>query len=157
DELLVEEASPAARYIGIAASAVCRSDPGRALMAALRSDDGRLKARALKAVGEIGRAELVGALREALAAEDDGGRFWAAWSAALLGDGAALDVLRRFALGSGPLAERACWLLTRRMTPEVGGKWLRTLGEAPERRRAALVGAGALGDPALVPWLLDCM
>ena len=42
-------------------------------------------ARALKAAGELGRKDLVAHCRQATEAEDDEVRFWAAWSAALLG------------------------------------------------------------------------
>jgi len=155
--LLAEGAPPEQQRIGIAASAVCRHNPGAALDTALRAEDLRLKARAIKAAGELGRVDLVGALRGELTAEDEGCRFGAAHAAALLGDGAALEALRRFSREPGPFSERACALLGRRLDPEAGVKWLRLLGDSPASLRAAVAGAGALGAPALVPWLLDCM
>jgi uncharacterized protein (TIGR02270 family) len=154
-ELLAEGASPEQRLIGIAASAVCRHDPGEALGAALGAEEGQLKRRALKAAGELGRRDLVPALRGALGAEDEACRFWAAWSGALLGDGGAAEVLRALARGKGRYAAPSCAMLVRRMEPAAAGTWLRQLGEAAGGLRAALAGAGALGDPALMPWVLE--
>lgn len=153
--LLAEGAPPAQIHVGIAASAVCRHDPGAALGAALRAEDGPLRARALRAVGELGRRDLLSSL--ALGAEDPRCRFWAAWSATLLGDGAGMEVLKGFAHGKGPLAERACGLLVRRMDPLAAVPWLERLAGTPAGLRSALVGAGALGDPALIPWVLTSM
>lgn len=155
DELLKEGAPPERWAVGIAASAVCRHDPGAALGFALRAEDAKVKARALRAVGELGRVDLIPSL--ALGAEDDGCRFWSAWSGMLLGAGGAREAITRFARGKGALAERACALLSRRMDPVAGGQWLQKLAETPDGLRPALAGAAALGDPGLIPWVIACM
>src|SRR5262249_42115902 len=146
DDLLKGDAPPERWAVGVAASAVCRHDPGAALGLALRADDGKVRARAIRAIGELGRADLTTSL--AHGAEDDGCRFWSAWSGAILGDGSAREALVRFARGKGALAERACGLLTRRMDPQAGGTWIQKLGETKDGIRPALAGAAALGDPA---------
>ena len=71
------------RRVGIAASASCRRDPGQSLAAAVADPEYQLRARALRAVGELGRVDLLGAVREHLGQEVAGCRFAAAWSAAL--------------------------------------------------------------------------
>ena len=38
-----------------------------------------------------------------------------------------------------------------------GREWLAALQNDPEKQRIAIVGAGALGDPADVPWLIQMM
>lgn len=155
DELLKEGAPPERWAVGIAASAVCRHDPGAALGFALRAEDAKVKARAIRAVGEFGRGDLIPSL--AFDAEDDGCRFWSAWSGMLLGAGGAREAITRFARGKGVLAERACGLLSRRMDPVAGGQWLQKLAETPDGLRPALAGAAALGDPGMMPWVIACM
>src|SRR5207244_1274748 len=80
-------------------------------------DDPRLKARALRAAGELGRADLLDAVRAELRADGDERRYWASWSAALLGDDAAPQELWSLADAGGPFAERACAVSVRRLDP----------------------------------------
>ncbi len=75
---LLNEQSPILRCIGIAASAIHRQDPGQLLYDALIDTDLLLKARALKAVGEIGRKDLILSVKRELQAEDERCRFYAA-------------------------------------------------------------------------------
>jgi uncharacterized protein (TIGR02270 family) len=155
--LLKQEAPAGLLSIGIAACAARRRDPGRALRAALGAEDLRLRARALKAIGELTYGEMLVELRGALGAEDLGVRFWAAWSAALLGDLKGVDVLLAIAMVGGPPGERAVAMALPRLGPLSGGRWLRGLPESPAAARVALVGVGALGDPAWVPWAMERM
>ncbi|WP_437585662.1 TIGR02270 family protein [Sorangium sp. So ce1000] len=155
--LLSHRVGPELRRIGIAACAVQRQDPGAALGYAVTSSDLRLKARALRAVGELGRGDLLNEVRGALGSEDEACRFAAAWSAALLGDAAALRELGTIADRGGPFAERACAMAMRKMEPGVASSWLRALAGTMRGARVALAGAAALGDPALMPWIIECM
>lgn len=155
--LLDPGAPPPLRAIGIAASAARRRHPGQALRGALDAEDPRLRARALRAAGEVGLVEMAADLARAAAAEDPACRFWAAWSAALLGNGAGVEALLHITTGGGPFAERAAALALRCAGPLAGGRFLRALPETPRGSRVALVGAGALGDPALISSLIDRM
>ncbi|WP_437306864.1 TIGR02270 family protein [Sorangium sp. So ce388] len=155
--LLDAKAPPAVRAIGIAASAAQRRDPGPALREALSAEDVRLRARALKALGELGFVEGLDEARPALGAEDGAVRFWAAWSAALLGEARGVDVLLEIAAGGGALAERAAGVALRQLGAHAGARWLRGRGESAGAQRVAIAGVGALGDPALVPWLIERM
>jgi uncharacterized protein (TIGR02270 family) len=155
--LLFPRCSPALHYLGIAAGAAHRVDLGPAHGYAICSSDPRLKARALRAAGELGRADLMPELKAELDAKDDGCRSSAAWSAALLGEPAAVPVLLELAGGGGPHAARAVDMAMRRMDPVAAPAWLRAHARAPEQMRTALVGAAALGDPTMVPWLIESM
>ena len=76
--------------------------------------------RAIRLAGELGRVDLRDRLRPWLTARDDGCRFWAAWSAGLLGDRtSAIPFLREFAVGDGPFKWRALDLAIRLMDREV--------------------------------------
>lgn len=147
----------AVRRAGLAASLAHRRDPGAALDAALVDEDERLRARALRAIGELGRHNRAEDLRAALRGDGDDARFWAAWSAALVGDKAGAPALQSACEREGPNAERAAAMAVRRMKGEEASGWLRALAERPDLRRAAVIGAGARGDPADVPWLLEQM
>lgn len=155
---LLNPACPAAlHWLGIAACAVHRRDPGPALDRALTSDDARLTQRALQAIGELGRADLARALIPHFDAADPEIRFAAAWSAALLGTTGAAQVLYGLAKAGGPRADRALAMALRRVDPRTAATWVTALASREESLRTAIVGSGILGEPARVPWLLDCM
>jgi uncharacterized protein (TIGR02270 family) len=157
NELLADDAPPELTYFGIAGSALHRHDPGVSLTQAVYRRDPRLQARSLRAVGELGRADLLPELRRELDSDQEACRFWAAWSAALLGEPAASDVLWRFAFGGGTFAELACSMAIRNVDPAVACAKVRELADTAGRRRVALVGAASLGDPELVPWVIESM
>jgi uncharacterized protein (TIGR02270 family) len=149
---------PAAhRRVGLAAWAAHRRDPGAALTNALFEAAPEVRARALRAAGELGRIDLLPHLVAELGAEARPVRLWAAWSAALLGDAAAPRVLWALAEEGGPGAERACDMAARTLEPRGLPERLRSLAARPEDARTAVIGAGALGDPAVVPFLLEAM
>jgi uncharacterized protein (TIGR02270 family) len=150
----LEPRGPAAlQRFGIAGAALHRADPGPPLTQALFSTDAPLKARALRAVGELGRMDLRSIVRQDFGAADADVRFWAAWSAALLGDAAAAEVLWSFAEGGGQNAVRAIQLAARASPLAIARVQLERVSDA----RTALLGAVALGDPAGLPRLFDAL
>lgn len=155
--LLSGRCPPSLQWLGISACAAHRQDPGAALGYAILSSDPRLKARAIRAAGELGRADLLPEIRAELRCPDDAVRFWAAWSAALFGEAASAQSLWGFATESGPFTERAACLAMRRMDPAVAYSWLYSLAGAARDARVPLSAAAALGDPAIVPYLLEAM
>jgi uncharacterized protein (TIGR02270 family) len=155
---LLLAAEPIARRVGLAASAIRREHPGARLEKALRDPDPGLRARALKAVGEFGDANLAPVARAALDDADAACRFWGAWTAALLGgDPAAVAVLQESAILPGPNQARAALLAVRRLAPDAARRWLTVLAQNPTTARIALAGTGALGEASAVPRLLEAM
>lgn len=155
-KLLLSENGMVAR-IALAGFALHRKDPGHHLHALLVSHHPCLLARALKAAGELGRMNCLGAARGIASSGDDKCRFYAAWSATLLGDPSALPTLKTFAAESGGYAQRACDLVVRKSTPADAMQWLAQLARQSALLRTAIWGYGALGDPAAVPRLLEMM
>lgn len=154
---LLRSDSPLLRRVGIAASSVHRQDPGDALGASLRDDDASVRARALKAVGELGLFEHIYSVRDSWQDSDTECRFWAAWSGTLLGERSATLTLRRIADSESVRAERAAELAGRAAALPEASTWQRELSEDPTRRRLAIKVAGSIGDPIFVPWLLEQM
>jgi uncharacterized protein (TIGR02270 family) len=154
---LVHNRCPAGmRRIGIAACAARRSDPGEALAFALHGDDPRLLERALRAAGELGRADLRPEVRAAFSAEDAACRFAAGWAGALLGEPLSAPVLWELARSGGPHADRAA-AMAARCAPGEAPLRMDALARASGGLGAAVSAAGALGDPAKVPWLIEQM
>ncbi|NPV03527.1 MAG: TIGR02270 family protein [Syntrophaceae bacterium] len=157
---LLASGHPLERLIGIAASTLQRRDPGHFLDDALYDGDARLRACALRAVGELGgRADrmLPARLRDHFTDADDRCRFWAARSAALLGDADAAGILKAFVKPDSPFQEEALQMAMRLMDAPAARAWQAELAAAPATRRLAVIGAGIAGDPALVPWLIGRM
>jgi uncharacterized protein (TIGR02270 family) len=150
--------SPGLRRICIAAAAVHRKDPGRPLDDAVIDPGLLLRARALRAVGELARMDLVPLIQQQLISEDDACRFWAAWSTSLLiGYADALQVLQSFAESDTPYRERAVQLALRRIDLSSAHSWQEQLAKNPQSARLAVIGAGVIGDPVLIPWLIEQM
>jgi uncharacterized protein (TIGR02270 family) len=154
---LISASSPVLRRVGIAANAIHRKDPGHALEDVVSDGDFVLRARALRAVGELGRMDLLAAVHRNLASEDDKCRFCAAWSAAILGDMDAVDVLKAIAGQNLPEREEAAAAAFRRMDISAARKWQTELTQNNDSVRLAIIGAGAIGDPTSIPWLIDQM
>ena len=156
---LLSSASPFHRYIGIAASAVHRRDPGHHLDQALKDNDPLLTARALRAYGELGREIKLNnfGLRNYLTDDDDGIRFSTAWSAALAGNSEAVEVLKNFVAPKSAYGEKALNLVLRRMEQTSALSFQKKLAQSPGTLRLAVEGAGIIGDTFLVPWLIEQM
>lgn len=155
---LLGDPSPLKQKLGVAACALHRQDCGPALDGFVSSSVDSVKIRALRAAGELGRIDLMPQLQAALCEAKAETRFWAAWSAVLLGDRAkALDTLFACALKPGPRQMRALQLALQAMPIEAGHDFLLQLAELPDARRLRIIGAGFIGDPRYVPWLIDQM
>ncbi len=150
---------PAVRYVGIAACAIHRRDPGQPLALALTDANPQLRARALKACGELGRTNLLPAVLRAISDQDDSCRFFAAWSGARLGDrsAAVLKVLREIAMGKTRYAEPAFGMALRVMDLDQAKAWQRQLRSDAARLRLAAIAAEIIGDPAFVEDLIQLM
>jgi uncharacterized protein (TIGR02270 family) len=154
---LISSDNPVHCLVAIAASAIHRHDPGRPLVESLVAPDPVSRARALRAVGELGRCDLVESLRTQFKAEDPACRFWAAWSVVLLGDSYALDSLKSFVAPESPFRERALDAALRRMEHDQALAWQRELAASGATMRLAVQAAGIIGDPERIPWVMDQM
>ena len=155
---LLESNKPVHQLIGIGAAAIHRHNPGVILANAVMSDEPLLKARALRAVGELGRLDLLGKLRTCLVTENETVRFWAAWSAALLsGDTQAIDALKTCSEGVGVHSAKAMQMVVGRLPLAAVKAWQETLSHNPVQCRQAIIAAGVIGDPAFIPGLIEQM
>jgi uncharacterized protein (TIGR02270 family) len=156
---LLASADPAIRCVGIGGHAAQRRDPGAALADAIAHSDVQLRARALKAAGELGRVDLAREIQESISGEDEACAFWAAWSAARLGQRTprVLDRLASIALGGGSYSERALDMHLRCMELEQAIAWRGELRSDPAHHRLAAFAAGVIGDPRLLDELITLM
>jgi uncharacterized protein (TIGR02270 family) len=156
---LLASPNPFLRWVGVSACAVHRVDPGAARDAALEGPASALRARALRAAGELGRRDLVPTCLSMLQADDPASRFWAPWSAVVLGDRseAALAALKIMGETPGPYRSRAFRLALQTLEVSECHEWLRDIARDPENKRWLIQGSGVAGDPMYVPWLIKQM
>jgi uncharacterized protein (TIGR02270 family) len=148
---------PAIRHLGIAAYAIHRQDPGNSLQAALQSDASKVWSRALKAAGELGRLNLLPLVEEGFSAAEEEVRFYASWSAVLLGSPNALTNLQNITVANSRYSENACAMVARLMALPEAQAWLSHFDSSEDTSRLAAVGMGAAGNPAAIPWLISIM
>lgn len=156
---LLDSPHPFRRSVAIAACEFHMVDPGDMLQAATVDADATLRAQALRAAGECGRLDLVAACVEALTDEDAGCRFWAARSAVLLGERhRPVRALHEATLFPGTKhGAQAFSLLFKIATPTQAAPLLAELLDKPAHVRDVIRGAGTVGDPRIVPWLISQM
>ncbi|MNQ78636.1 hypothetical protein D3C85_935560 [compost metagenome] len=145
------------RRLGLAACGMHRRDPGAGLLAGLSHADPGVLARAARTAGELRRRDLMPAIRAHRLHADDNLRFWANWATAQMGDEEALEPLRQFAEQPGEHRGRALNVLLCWQKRETSMAWLRGHAQAAEQRRLVIQGAGLLGDPVSIPWLIQQM
>lgn len=158
-ENLLTNQSAFCRYIGIAASAIHRHDPGQHLNKAAGDVYPLLIARALRAFGELGRSRELDNhnLPHLLVDSDDGIRFAAAWSASLAGIPAAVETLKSFVVPGSPYCGHALNTALRRMDRSAALEWQKQIADSADTLRLAIIAAGIIADPVLVPWIIEQM
>ena len=156
---LLAAESTAGLRAGLAAMAVHRKNPGPpALQKAFASDDPLLKARALRAVGELGLINVQITALATTKAKDPACRFWAAWSRALLSvQRNTVISLQDIAEAGGTFAARAAQMAMRRLPSSEARAWLRRLVKELRQMRIAVAAAGAFADPEIIPFLIELM
>jgi uncharacterized protein (TIGR02270 family) len=155
---LLSSLDPLKRVVGIAACSMHRVDPGLASGALLADPDAGVRARALRLVGEVACGDAVPACIEALDDSDPECRFWAAWSAVLLGNGGrALEIVTDVSLAAGRHRRRALLIALQAMTGGAAHQLLQSLAEKKSQTRWVVYGSGIAGDPKYVPWLIKRM
>jgi uncharacterized protein (TIGR02270 family) len=149
--------APAYQRLALARCVAHNQDPGQHLIRSLADSDPLYQAHALRAVGTLKRFDLLPLLQQQFSAENDSCRFWAAWSAVLLGHGDALEILKTFATPDSRFCEHAMPLILRTMSVSLAVSWLKGFSQKPEAKRLTVVGAGIIGDPLYIPWLIKLM
>ncbi len=148
---------PAYLALGISACTLHRVDPKSALDRALALADERSVARAVRAVGELRRKDLVPAITPIRNSKIESHNFWANWSVALMGDRSALTPLAHHVQSNTSFAVRALQLIARTLDLKDVQKLLQALAQDKNTTRLAMMGAGMSGDPMWIPGLLKHM
>lgn len=155
--LLSESSDPLLARLGLAASANHRRDLlGPRLAYLAYAADERLRARALRAIGELGRTDLISVLQQALRLPDARSQMSACWSLLRLGQHEP-DVLRllwSWIERDDERAPVAAELAGRTLGHRSGLAWYHTLRASPPHHRSAIVLASHLGDSVVVEDLI---
>lgn len=145
------------RYLFVAAHAIRRIDPGDSLNNSLHDSDILVQSRALRAVGELKQKDLLPELKKFYQSNDEACRFWAAWSGVLLADASAIDLLKPFVSIGSSYCEPAVQLLLRVMDINQSQLFINELSNTANSQRLLVRGTGMVGDPVVVPWLIELM
>ncbi len=144
-------------YLLLAAQAGKRHDVDTAIKRCLETPNSVAREHALRLVGELRRRDFLQALHAAIADPEPGCRTSAAQSLLLLGEPTGADTLGDAILAGQATTRRTIEILARCAPREWVRDLVRVLAGSSGTRRLAILGAGALGDPAAVPWLLGLM
>jgi uncharacterized protein (TIGR02270 family) len=146
------------QMLGVAACALHRRDPGSALDTFVDAGAAAVRSRALRAAGELGRVDLLPHVMTAMTDRKQDARYWATWSAVMLGDRRmALEALVSSALKPGVRQMRSLRLALQTMDMERGHELLQQLTGVADVERLRIIGAGLVGHVRYVPWLIEQM
>jgi uncharacterized protein (TIGR02270 family) len=146
------------RLARISAQAMHRIGLPGSLIHATEDPAARVRARAWRAVGEVGDRSLLSATSPAMSDADLQCRFWGAWAAVMLGDRRrALEALGQATASHEALRSQGLSLLLRTIDLEAAHAFLKSLSREEAGRRWLVRGAGLVGDPSYVPWLISLM
>lgn len=149
------------KYLGLAAASVRRQDPGDILTSILQREDCRqnekLYARAVRLIGELGRQDLLPALSVAIKSDSNDIKFWAIWSAIMLGNKHVATQLEPYVFEVNPHHERAVQLAFRVLPIEMARKWISKMAKNDDLDRSVIKATGILGDPHPINWLITKM
>lgn len=152
---------PRYRYLGLAICSARRDNPGPALQAILQDADTaqqpEVHARALRLIGELKLRDSQRALDQGIAAEDPVVKFWAHWSAVLLGNSAAANQLLPYVFDESPLQRDAVQAVFSVLPLEQARAQISMLVKNAEHYRIAIEAISVLGDPHAIPWLIGQM
>ncbi len=123
----------------------------------LQADTPSFPALSVRGVGEMGHRTLLPHCHRLFNDEHEEIRFWAAWSAVLVGDRSAAEVVQSYVVPGSRFVRPAIFLAPRVLETEVRTTWLRDLAQEETTRRLALTGCGIAGDPMYVPTLIHQM
>jgi uncharacterized protein (TIGR02270 family) len=146
------------QLFALSAFAALRIESTALLNASLTHEAAAIRCRALRAVGESGRRDLIDRLRFAMQSDPDANcRTWAAWSLVLLTpDREAMSLLVSAIHGPwpySPLQWRCLERLMARLSVDEAQPILQPLANDLRYRHALVKAAGWLGTPALLQWL----
>ncbi|VUD66211.1 hypothetical protein TDB9533_03531 [Thalassocella blandensis] len=149
------------KFLAILVCSLQRRDPGELLLSMLQREDclqhTDLHARCLRLIGELKRSDLMPALNSAMDAEEGAIKFWSRWSAILLGNKAVVGDLLDYINPDDSLCDKAIQLFFRAAPHDQAKAAISSLAGQPETVRFAIKGAAALGDPQVIPWLINVM
>lgn len=157
---LLESKSSFQQLLGISACAVHRVNPGPILSQLIKDTANplTLRARALRSAGELKCRDLIYPIQDCFQDEAALIRFWAAWSAVLLGNRSqAVEILKTFTVTPVGQFPSPLPILLRAMSTENSTNLLKGLAQYPDRHRDLVAGAGMIGDPFYIPWLIKQM
>ncbi|NQZ30557.1 MAG: TIGR02270 family protein [Oceanospirillaceae bacterium] len=143
--------------LGMHLCALKRIDPGAVITQALSSKNELLVSRTLRAIGELGRKDLLGLLAPFRASENPQQSFWANWSALLLGDSNGAESLKFHVINGSEFSLPALQLIARALPGDTLKNVLQLLAKNPQTLRLAMQGAGISGDPFWIAGILKYM
>jgi uncharacterized protein (TIGR02270 family) len=146
------------KHLALAVCSARREDPREYLTTILQRSDclthEKLYARGLRLIGELKRFDLIPALRQGVSGENTNTRFWAHWSAILLGDKTQVAQLQEWVLNTNPMQRRAIELCFRTLPADTARDWITRLAQDPANQRLVIHATAVLGDPQAINWLL---
>lgn len=156
---LLQDADPERRVDGLTACAMHRTDAKLESGPWIEDAVPAVRARAHRAAGELGLTSLAPRCVAATRDDDEDCRFWASWSAVLMGDRrAGLDSLTSVAVApTSPHRARAFRLALQATDLTAAHAVLERLARDPAQLRWLVEGSGLVGDVTYVPWLIGHM
>ena len=146
------------KYLAVEACSLRRENPAEFLNKLFERDDclqhESMSRSLFRIVGELKRHDLTGYVNNGIGHENESVRFWAIWSAILLGNRDFVYKLESYVFNENELQHTAIQLAFRVLPIDDARKWVSRMVADPGQLRNVIIATGVLGDPHAIDWLL---
>ena len=146
------------KYLAISLCSLRRENPGEFLDKFLKRKDcvqhEKLYARCLRLIGELKRQDLISEIKSAETSDNATVKFWALWSAVLLGNKENITNMEPYIFNASPHQQRALDITFRVLPIAQARSLISRLSSDKDHMRSVIKATGILGDPHAVDWLI---
>ena len=149
------------KHLAIVYYNIKRKDPGNILQELFQREDclahPKLLVRLVRLVGELKLYSFANQLQPLAEHELPEVSFWANWSLVMLGEHKRVITLLKFITEQSPWQKLAIQTVFKVLPIDKSRRWISEFSQQPEMMRSVIRVIGVLGDPHVVPWLIDKM
>jgi uncharacterized protein (TIGR02270 family) len=149
------------KYLAVALCSVRRKNPGEILKELLQREDclahEKLLARVIRLIGELKLYAFANNLQQLSEHELPEIQFWSNWSLIMLGEHHRAENLIPYINNDFPFQQLAIETTFKVLSIEKSRNWISQFSQQKQMTRAVIRATGILGDPHVIPWLIDKM
>ncbi|KGJ92048.1 TIGR02270 family protein [Colwellia psychrerythraea] len=149
------------KYLALAVYSSIRKSPGDILQEFFQREDclshTKLLIRLLRVVGELKLYTYVNQVQKLAQHDEPEIAFWANWSLVMIGEHKQVIPLLNFIQEESSWQQLGIQTIFKVLPIDQSRQWISQFSQKPDMIRSVIKATGVLGDPHVIPWLIDKM